>query len=142
MAAQVGQSHKGHDCLIFPRTAYPHYFLTNLCVGAFRVGMAVLVNMLYHAQRFELFTDLHLTYHLGNDRVHRSPRLADYKAYNEIEFLKILTHYDVIEHPHEHYIIQRLYQTYSPRQQRYRFFGKMDWYKQKFQRMINAWKQD
>jgi len=115
MSAEVGKAHKGHDCFIFPRSVYPRYYLPNLCLGAFRVGMGVLVNMLYQGARFELFKNLHLTYHLGNDRAHRSPALDDYKVYNEAEFIKLLDYYDIVQHPREHYIIQGLAKHYIPK---------------------------
>ncbi len=142
MAAEVGQPHKGHDCFVFPRQAYPNYYITNVCLGAFRVGMAVLVNMLYQARRFELFKDLHLTYHLGNERIHRLSKYQDYKRYNEKEFIKILAYYDVLEHPREHKVIQQLHRSFSPKKKFSRLVSTLNWYLEKFKRLKTAWKQD
>lgn len=113
MTAQVGEAHRGHDCFIFPRQSYPKFYFPNMCLGASNVGMAVLINMLYNARRFELFSDLHLTFHIGNNRIHHSPALQDYKSYNNNEFLKLLEHYDILEHPHEHEIIERISKNFA-----------------------------
>ena len=142
MSAQVGAVHKGHDCFVFPRSAYPHYYLPNLCLGAFRVGMGVLVNLIYQADNFELFRDLHLTYHLGNDRAHRLQMFDDYKAYNEAEFRKLLEHYDIVKNPREHYMIQRLANDYAPETIIKKIRKAISWRVQKVQRVATAWKQD
>ncbi|NJL82282.1 MAG: hypothetical protein HC890_03765 [Chloroflexaceae bacterium] len=52
MYAQLGDSHPGHDCFVFPRGVYPHYHLGQLCLGASLIDRGLLTNMICHAQNF------------------------------------------------------------------------------------------
>jgi len=115
MAAQVGEPHPGHDCFVFARAVYPDYDLGSACIGAGRVGAILMLNQIYHARRFEEFKDLHLTFHIGSDRVHRSPELADYFAHNESQLRKIIKYLNVIENALDHPYVQRLIRRYGPR---------------------------
>ncbi len=85
MYAEIGERHPGFDCFVFPREAYPRYCLAGVCIGAAWVGRALLLNLVAHAQRFRLFTDLHATFHIGDDRGHKRLELADYLEYNRRE---------------------------------------------------------
>ena len=78
MYAQAGEAHRGHDCFVFSRETYPDYVLGNVCLGAPGVGHALLLNLACHAKRFTEFKDLHLTFHIGNDKVWKSGDYADY----------------------------------------------------------------
>lgn len=115
MAAQIGEQHRGHDCFIFRRDAYASYHLGDTCIGTSRVGAALAVNLIYNATRFEEFRDLHLTFHLGNDKAWKSDRFADYYLHNENELKKVLRHYDVLQSPRDHRIIGWLTWRYGKR---------------------------
>jgi hypothetical protein len=90
MYAQVGQPHRGWDCFIFRRDAYPHYRLGTICLGAPRVGLALLANLIAHAHRFMEFKNQHLSFHLGNDRGWQGREYSDYARHNTQEILRIL----------------------------------------------------
>ena len=89
MYGQVGKAHPGHDCFVFRRDAYQHYRLGRVCIGMAWVAKALLVNMAYFATRFQIFTDKHLTFHIGDPRPWASPVFADYLAHNHHEFKAI-----------------------------------------------------
>jgi hypothetical protein len=124
MAAQVGEPHVGHDCFVFKRSVYSDYFLGNVCIGAARVDEVLALNLIYHAQKFERFSDLHLTFHIGNDRVWKSASQADYFVYNESELDRVLKHYDVLQNPLDHPVVDRLLELYGRRSFRQRVFRK------------------
>lgn len=88
--AQVGEPHRGWDCFVFRRDAYPGYNLGTICVGAPRIGLALLANLVAHAKCFHELKDQHLTFHLGNDRPWQRSVYADYAAHNSREALRIL----------------------------------------------------
>jgi hypothetical protein len=90
MYAEIGEIHPGLDCFVFPREVYPKYSVGRVCIGAALVGRALLLNMIAHAQRFRTFTDLHATFHLGDDRVHERPELASYLKYNRREMKAVV----------------------------------------------------
>ena len=89
MYGQVGLKHPGHDCFVFKREAYEKYCLGKVCIGMAWVAKALLVNMAYHALRFQVFEDEHLTFHIGDPRPWADPAYADYRAHNHKEFVAI-----------------------------------------------------
>jgi hypothetical protein len=90
MYAEIGEIHPGFDCFIFPREAYPRYSVGHVCVGAAWVGRALALNMVAQARRFRAFGDLHATFHLGDDRPHEGPELADYRQHNRREMKEVV----------------------------------------------------
>ena len=114
MAAQVGEPHPGYDCFVFNRAAYPDYDLGTACIGSGRVGAILILNLIYHARRFKEFKDLHLTFHIGSDTVHRSPKLADYFAHNENELKKVMKNLNVLANPLEHEVVQQMLRRHTP----------------------------
>jgi hypothetical protein len=93
MFGEIGERHPGFDCFVFKRSVYPDYFLASACIGAGRVGKVLLLNLIVHATKFGLFKGLHLTFHLGDERVWRSSHEA-YLLHNERELRKVLKHYE------------------------------------------------
>lgn len=110
--AQVGKPHGGHDCFIFKRDVYPYYELGTACIGAGRIGKVLLLNLICNAQKFIEIQDLHLTFHLGDDRVWKSPEFSDYFDHNDRELVAILKHYLEQESLPDHPIIQTLRDRY------------------------------
>lgn len=90
MMAEPGQPHPGWDCFIFRRAVYPRFTLGDVCVGAGRMGLALLANLAAYSAAFREFTDRHLTFHLGDDRAWRDPAFADYDAHNTREVMAAL----------------------------------------------------
>jgi hypothetical protein len=90
MYAEIGESHRGWDCFVFHRDAYPNYKLGTICVGAPRVGLALIANLVSYGRKFHEFRQEHLTFHLGNDRSWRGSPYSDYAEHNSREALWIL----------------------------------------------------
>ena len=86
MYALVGENHPGHDCFIFKRSAYSKYKFYSECIGTPPIGKALAVNIISNANKFEEFKDLHLTFHLGDDKSWFKDSLNDYRIYNIKEF--------------------------------------------------------
>jgi hypothetical protein len=75
MFAEVGETHPGSDCFVFKRELYPKFILGNVAVGARFFGLTLRTNVAAFSKQFKHFKDLHLTFHIGDDRV--------WKTYNE-----------------------------------------------------------
>lgn len=93
MYAEVGKPHSGYDCFVFRRELYPQCELGALFIGAPHVGKALRINLLCNSDGFKRFKNLHLTFHLGNDKVWRSDEYDDYARWNLAEFEQILAHF-------------------------------------------------
>jgi hypothetical protein len=94
MYCEIGKSHPGQDCFVFKRNVYPNYFLGNVCIGTRYIGKALLFNLICHAVQFEKFKALHLTFHLGNDKIWSlAKKNKDYWLYNFNELKKIVNYY-------------------------------------------------
>jgi len=94
MYAEPGEKHKGWDCFIFHRSLYPRFELGETCIGAGWIGRVMLTNMACFARRFNIFEDLHLTFHIGNEKSWKTPRFNDYTEHNRAECKRILLDFD------------------------------------------------
>lgn len=83
MYADRGDEHPGDDCFIFSRAALDKFDLGDACIGIKFVARILAFNLILNAQRFEHFRNLHLTFHIGDDRVWDDEKFADYTAHNE-----------------------------------------------------------
>ena len=83
--AQAGENHPGHDCFVFKRTLLPKFELGEVCLGINWVGRVLLWNLAALADNFREFTNLHLTFHLGNDKTWKNDAYKDYVAHNRRE---------------------------------------------------------
>ena len=103
MRARVGKAHPGRDCFVFAREAARLYDCGSACIGVAKVGKVLAANLLRHARRYDEFTDLHLTFHLGDDRRWLAPELRDYDDHNRRELAGVLRRLaaegDAPEHP-------------------------------------------
>jgi hypothetical protein len=94
MYAEVGNSHPGTDCFVFKRSLVPQLYLANACLGAFYIAKNFQLNLICNSENYRKLTDLHITFHLGDDRAWADPDLADYSEHNEREIRKVITHYE------------------------------------------------
>lgn len=93
MYADMGDRHPGNDCFVFRREAYAKYQLGDACIGARGFAKVLGINLILHAERFEHFKDLHLTFHIGDDRRWEADESADYSAHNLNVFRRLLQRY-------------------------------------------------
>ena len=94
MYADLGEKHKGWDCFIFKRSLYPNFDLGTACIGANWIGRVMITNMACFAKEFKIFEDLHLTFHIGNERLWKSGRFEDYTRHNREECERILINFE------------------------------------------------
>lgn len=105
MWAEEGKRHPGWDCFVFPRAIIPELKLGHICIGAPMVGRVLAANLLCNSQRFKLFDDKHVTFHIGEDRAWRGAPLRGYYDHNRAEAIPILgklleQHGPFLEQPH------------------------------------------
>lgn len=90
MWAEVGKPHPGWDCFVFRRSLYAHFDLGRVCLGAPRVGLAFIANLVALADNFAELKDAHLTFHLGNEQSWRDPARDAFAAHNTREAEAVL----------------------------------------------------
>ena len=88
--AERGEAHRGWDCFVFRRDYFPQFILGDVCIGAPRVGLALLANLIAAAGRFQEFKEEQLTFHLGDDRLHKDAAYQAYAAHNTREVDRVL----------------------------------------------------
>jgi hypothetical protein len=81
--AQEGTPHYGFSCFVFPRGHYPAYVLDDSCIGLQPTGLTLAINMTQRTRRFRVFSQLRLTFHLGDDRVWEHTLLDACHRHNE-----------------------------------------------------------
>lgn len=82
MYAETGEPHPGFDCFVFRRDNYHKFRLAEICIGINWVGALLMVNLECYSANFKLFDHLHLTFHLGDDKVWSNPDFDDYREFN------------------------------------------------------------
>lgn len=88
--AKKGEKHPGYDCFIFKRSAYKNYELGTGCVGANWIGRILISNIMAFANKFKIFKNLSLTFHIGDERRWLEREHNDYNRHNETQLLMIL----------------------------------------------------
>ncbi len=83
--ADMGFSHPGLDCFIFPRKWINGFVYNNACVGSGLVMRGLLLNLVARAESLVVLTEAHLTYHFGDDRPWNSPEMKKYEEHNKKE---------------------------------------------------------
>lgn len=89
MYAEIGECHTGFDTFIFKRTLFPRFFIGQVAVGLPFVDRALIHNLYAHAENFRLFTNKHLTFHVGMDLVKEWGN-SDEVRHNERQSLDVL----------------------------------------------------
>jgi hypothetical protein len=82
MWAEGDKFRQGWDCFVFRRDAFPQFRLENACVGVVNIGRVLILNLVMTARNFAEYTDLHLTFHIGNEGRWRRTPMRDYAAHN------------------------------------------------------------
>jgi hypothetical protein len=93
MYADIGDRHSGNDCFVFRREDYAHYDLGDACIGARGFAKVLGINLIIHAKRFQHFKNLHLTFHIGDDRSWDHDKWADYSMHNRNVMRRLLLEY-------------------------------------------------
>jgi len=82
MYKDPGKKHPGYDCFIFKRKIYPKLILENIVVGSNWVGWSFLTNLICFSRKMKIFDNLHLTFHIGEERIWKSAKFDDYSQFN------------------------------------------------------------
>ncbi|MCU0285058.1 MAG: hypothetical protein MUF15_01545 [Acidobacteria bacterium] len=94
MLAEIGEKHQGWDCFVFHRSLYSKFKLRKTIIGAGWFGRVMITNMTCFAKQFEILEDLHLTFHIGNEKAWKDPLWDDYTEHNKNECRRILRKLD------------------------------------------------
>lgn len=90
-ASTIGSPHPGHDCFVMTPSLIPP-FVGDLALGVRYVARPILWHLMLNARNFQTFSDLHATFHIGDDRQWVDPRLADYDRHNVREAHRVVDH--------------------------------------------------
>ena len=85
----VGELHNGYDCFVFKRSLYDKFNLGEVCIGIPHVGNTLAHNLFCWANNFKLYTNKHLSFHIGMDLV-KSWGTNDLLKHNYNSFRKVL----------------------------------------------------
>lgn len=88
--AESGKKHPGFDCFVFKRGAYPNFRLGDACVGANWIGRVMIANIMAFSHKFKVFEELHLTFHIGDERIWQKNDYDDYSLHNETQLVNLL----------------------------------------------------
>jgi hypothetical protein len=94
MYSEIGEKHKGWDCFIFKRKLYSQFEFGMACIGTGWIGRVLIVNMATFADDFKVFPDLHLTFHIGNEKSWKTDTYNDYLLHNKEQCSKIMTGFE------------------------------------------------
>ena len=94
MYAEIGEKHQGWDCFVFHQSLYPRFRLGTACIGSGWIGRVMITNLAALAKKFEIFSELHATFHIGNEKAWQAPQWDDYREHNKNECRTILTEFD------------------------------------------------
>jgi len=86
----AGKTHPGWDCFVFRKAMFPMMDFQNACIGAPHIGQILYANLAMEARRFREFKDLHLTFHVGDDRGWVRRKYADYWEHNRRQLEAVL----------------------------------------------------
>ena len=113
MFAEVGETHPGSDCFVFTRENYEKFLLGNVVIGCEFIGLTLRTNLAVFSKKFEHFRDLHLTFHIGDDRVWLNQTAESLYNQKELDgiFQQLLTDKNVTQ-PQE---LQWFYRHYQQR---------------------------
>ena len=87
--SEVGELHNGYDCFVFKRELFENFELDDICIGIPNVGNAIAHNLFSLCENFQLYTNKHLTFHLGMDLTKNwGPK--PYLSHNKKSFKRLL----------------------------------------------------
>ena len=90
VCAQVGQTHLGWDCFVFPRAMLSQMSLGLGCIGAPRIGMILIANLLHLSSNFREWQNWHVTVHIGDAGAWIVSPCLEYREHNTLELLSVL----------------------------------------------------
>ncbi len=86
MYDECGKPHPGYDCFIFKRKIYNKFHLGKIVIGTNLIGLSLITNLISYSQKMKIFEDLHLTFHIGEERSWLDSIYDDYIQFNLEEY--------------------------------------------------------
>ena len=113
MWSNLGTPHAGHDCFVFRRELQPLFSLGNNCVGTPWGETTLVANLVMYAKNFQVFTEQHATFGVGDRRGWIEPKFNDYRILCTNEFARILKKFSkrnkkILKHPVIQYLLSKL----------------------------------
>lgn len=94
MYAEFGMPHPGFDCFVFKKELFPKFNIGDVCIGIPNVDYAFIANLVAFSEKFGLFEDLHVTFHIGDER---STNVNKYKDYHNHNWREVVNVYKSLE---------------------------------------------
>ena len=88
--SEVGYQHLGYDCFVFKRGIIEKFALGKACIGIPFIDSVMLFNLIAFSSHFKLFTDKHLTFHIGYELV-KNWGDKELVAHNKKQYLNALS---------------------------------------------------
>jgi hypothetical protein len=89
--AAVGRQHPGTDCLVFAPRLLDGVDVGDVLMGVRYVTRTLREEVTARARRHRVFSELHATFHLGDDKLWKDNGLRDYEDFNRNELTKART---------------------------------------------------
>lgn len=89
--AEIGKSHPGFDCFVFKKSLIPKMIFDKICIGIPFLEACMIYNLIAHSQDFQLFSDKHLTLHIGMEVMPKRNKILYWHNRNTF-FKKVLPH--------------------------------------------------
>jgi hypothetical protein len=89
MYSEAGKPHIGYDCFVFKKTLFSKFILGDVCTGIPHAWTDLAQNLFCFSSRFRLFTQKHLTFHIGMELYRDWGGMALVK-HNDREYRKIV----------------------------------------------------
>lgn len=89
MYSEIGGVHIGYDAFVFKRSLYKKFIMKNICLGIPKAGNDLFYNIFCFAENPELFTDKHLTFHIGME-LYKEWGDEEHARFNHNEFLSLM----------------------------------------------------
>lgn len=88
MYSEIGTSHRGMDCFVYPRAVWPRFDLGDICLGIPWSETTFVINAVAYGN-FRVFQNPHLSFHVGDPRVWKG--FKEERVHNTNEFGRVLT---------------------------------------------------
>lgn len=85
--SSTGIPHPGSDCFVMSPDLLEGADVGDVLLGVRWVGQTLLEDLAARARRFRRFTDLHVTFHLGDEREWEREDVSDYERFNHQEYV-------------------------------------------------------
>jgi len=98
MYMEKGTPHPGWDCFVFSRNLYTQFRLDDIIIGYPGIGRVLLANCFRYADRFGIFREEYLTFHIGTDSYWKDHKRKSNRAMH----FNLKSAYKIVEYLYKH----------------------------------------